>query len=242
MSKLKNEIGNRYGKLVVIERAENNNRGEAQWLCRCDCGCEKVVRANDLRSGRTISCGCLHNNGKDKKIQIGDKYNYLTVLEETSERDHSFIVYKCRCDCGNIILANANALRTGHTQSCGCIKSRGEKKISQILRDNNIPFEIQKTFEDCKDALPLPFDFWVCGKYVIEYDGIQHFETKDNHGWNTLENQKKLLEHDELKNQYCKEHGIPIIRIPYTKYDTLCLEDLLLKEGSIKNYECKQGT
>ena len=59
---------NRYGKLLVSGRAENAEQGRAQWLCRCDCGNEVVVRANNLRSGKTQSCGCMQgtNHGLAK--------------------------------------------------------------------------------------------------------------------------------------------------------------------------------
>jgi len=59
---MKNEIGNRYGKLVVVERApkpEGRPKG-AYWLCKCDCGNSKIVRGADLRSGDVNSCGCLY--------------------------------------------------------------------------------------------------------------------------------------------------------------------------------------
>lgn len=56
-----NEIGNKYGKLVIIERAENYKNGSAQWYCLCDCGnpIKVKVRASSLRDGHTQSCGCL---------------------------------------------------------------------------------------------------------------------------------------------------------------------------------------
>lgn len=55
---LKNELGNTYGYLTVIARAENTKEGRAQWLCRCKCGNEVVVLGKHLRSGNTKSCGC----------------------------------------------------------------------------------------------------------------------------------------------------------------------------------------
>lgn len=52
--------GNRYGKLVVVERLPTDGKGQSiLWLCKCDCGNETYVRANMLRSGHTQSCGCL---------------------------------------------------------------------------------------------------------------------------------------------------------------------------------------
>ena len=51
MSKLKNEIGNHYGKLTVIERAPNNSTGNAMWRCLCECGNETIASGTDLRRG-----------------------------------------------------------------------------------------------------------------------------------------------------------------------------------------------
>lgn len=53
------ETGNRYGRLVVIERAGSVPNGPARWLCKCDCGKEATVKGSDLRRGSTRSCGCL---------------------------------------------------------------------------------------------------------------------------------------------------------------------------------------
>lgn len=53
------ETGNRYGRLTVVRRAESTRGGEARWLCRCECGGEKIARGTKLRRGETRSCGCL---------------------------------------------------------------------------------------------------------------------------------------------------------------------------------------
>ena len=53
-------LGKRFGRFVVLARAENAKRARCpRWLCRCDCGKEKIVRGQHLRQGRTTSCGCL---------------------------------------------------------------------------------------------------------------------------------------------------------------------------------------
>ena len=46
---VKNEIGNKYGRLTVLERAENNKRGSAQWLCECECGNTGIFLGTRLR-------------------------------------------------------------------------------------------------------------------------------------------------------------------------------------------------
>lgn len=59
MPKHKDMTGLRFGRLTVLSRAENNARQDAQWLCRCDCGSEKIIPGVQLRQGKAISCGCL---------------------------------------------------------------------------------------------------------------------------------------------------------------------------------------
>lgn len=63
MGKFKDLKGQRFGKLTVIERAENATNGRVQWRCVCDCGNQTVCRAFNLQSGHTRSCGCLHEEG-----------------------------------------------------------------------------------------------------------------------------------------------------------------------------------
>ena len=65
MPALKNLAGQKFGRLTVIERAENKN-GLVTWKCKCDCGKECVVRSNDLLSNSTKSCGCLREEASHK--------------------------------------------------------------------------------------------------------------------------------------------------------------------------------
>lgn len=59
MSKCKDLSGERFGRLIVVKRLENNKRGNAQWLCHCDCGNDTVVTTVNLCRGHVKSCGCL---------------------------------------------------------------------------------------------------------------------------------------------------------------------------------------
>ena len=97
-------------------------------------------------------------------------------------------VYLCKCDCGNECNVTAISLRSGHTASCGCLKSRGENKISNILSNAKITFEREKTFNTCKfpDSNALArFDFYLPDYNIcIEYDGEQHFRYHYGKTWN----------------------------------------------------------
>lgn len=259
MAKAIDLTNQRFGKLLVLERdfeepKKHPNERQAWWKCKCDCGNIKSYRASVIK--KATSCGCekyqnkkplteewkkhisegLKNTNKRKPIHksplnlIGQKFGLLTVLEETDIRKGKCVVWKCQCDCGNITYAISNALTKGDIKSCGCIKSYGEAKITQILLDNNIYFEREKQFNDCRfpDTNRMArFDFYVDNKYIIEFDGKQHFEINDFFE-QTLQ---QIKEHDNFKNEYCKNHNIPIIRIPYYKLESLTIEDLLMKGG-----------
>lgn len=74
--------------------------------------------------------------------------------------------------------ATCTDITTKNKTSCGCINSKGEAKIIQLLIENNIPFEQQKSFETCRfpnSNYLARFDFYVNNQYLIEFDGKQHF-------------------------------------------------------------------
>ena len=69
------EIGNVYGRLVVIEESGKNDEGRTTWLCQCECGNKKVVSGKHLRAGLVQSCGCLHSLGEEQIAKILRKCN-----------------------------------------------------------------------------------------------------------------------------------------------------------------------
>lgn len=125
----------RFGKLLVIDRADNNGSGKVCWNCKCDCGQGKVAIRSDLRATHVRSCGCLI---KEKNIQknnlIGQKFNRLTITEYCGKYK-----YLCLCDCGKEKIVNIYSLKTGHTKSCGCLhreKTIQRNKINGPLKHN----------------------------------------------------------------------------------------------------------
>lgn len=70
---LKDETGNRYGRLTVLRRYDTKKPSGigAYWLCRCDCGTEVAVQGTKLRNGNTRSCGCLVEMGKAERERLG---------------------------------------------------------------------------------------------------------------------------------------------------------------------------
>lgn len=60
MNRAKDIIGQRFGRYTVLERAGSDANRSAMWLCRCDCGNNRVIRGKDLKNGIIVSCGCYH--------------------------------------------------------------------------------------------------------------------------------------------------------------------------------------
>lgn len=92
-------------------------------------------------------------------------------------------------------------------------------------------FEKQKSFDDLRGESKhgiLRYDFHVIKEnYLIEYDGQHHF--KAGGGWCSEEHVQETQKRDKLKDDYCRDKGIPLIRIPYTHVDNICLKDLKLE-------------
>lgn len=246
MGKLIDLAGQKFGRLTVIkrdfEKEKTVSNKNAYWQCQCDCGKIASIRSTDLRQGKMVSCGCKKLESPYNTANlIGKIFGNLAVLErdfdKESTKTYSKSFWKCTCQCGNIISVAASDLINGHTQSCGCIKSREEEKIISILKEGNIDFIFQKTFEDCRfpeTNRKARFDFYLPQyNILIEYDGKQHYETK-NVGWDNPILLAELKKRDEYKTKWCKENNIPLIRILYTEFQKLNLEYLLNKIGGLK--------
>lgn len=59
--------GQRFGRLVAIEKAERPSCGATMWICKCDCGNMVPVQYSNLKSGATKSCGCLNQENREKR-------------------------------------------------------------------------------------------------------------------------------------------------------------------------------
>lgn len=123
-----------------------------------------------------------------------------------------------------------------HLRGRGCPKcniSKGESKIINILKSKNIEYIYQHRFYDCKNILPLVFDFYLPSmKLCIEYDGIQHFKPIENFGG--YKSYLVTKKNDSIKNTYCENNNIKLIRIPFDRYDYI--ENILLENNIyIKN-------
>ena len=102
--------------------------------------------------------------------------------------------------------------------------------LTQKWLDNyNISYVKEYKFQDCIHKRQLRFDFyveWNKNIILIEVDGMQHYYLST---WTTEDKLKQTKENDEIKNNYCKEHGYTLVRIPYWLYRTSTYENILYK-------------
>ena len=229
--------GQRFFRLTVLEYAEEDkqvyysNAHKPTWKCKCDCGSVCYATTESLRRGDTKSCGCITKERMHAQLKdlSGKRFGHLFVLQFVGTRNHNS-VYRVRCDCGKEYEVNASGLKQGTTRSCGCIReSHGELKIREILENNGVQFVNQKRFNDLTSpfsSAKLRYDFYLPQLNVlIEYDGFQHFYAVNNWGGEDGLNKRQLV--DDIKNNYAKENNYILIRIPYTHYNSIVLDDLL---------------
>lgn len=122
------------------------------------------------------------------------------------------ILHRCKIDGCEWYAAPTNVLDGRGCPRCG--ESSGERMIRQWLDKNNILYEYQKSFLDCRDKKPLPFDFYLPEYNIcVEYDGEQHYKSVDYFGGE--EAFQKRVKHDKVKTEYCYKNSIRLLRIPY---------------------------
>ena len=125
MPKLIDLTGQKFGRLTVLER--NKTRKGVAWICKCDCG--KIVSrlGGSLRSGQTLSCGCLKDE-KHRKDLTNQKFGELTAIEHGKtiyeKSGDKIATWRCKCNCGNVIDVPTFYLTNGTTRSCGCLRRK----------------------------------------------------------------------------------------------------------------------
>lgn len=227
-----------FGKLKAIKPAPKRNDKYTRWVCECECGKIVEVRTDYLTSLHTTSCGCEKEKHFGRTVVLNQPYGKLIPIKYDEIKQK----YICQCECGNITSVLGYNLTTSNTQSCGCLKSKGELKINQLLTNMKVNFKTQYYFDNCRFPSTnrvAYFDYAIFHnnklKMLIEYDGPQH-----EVGWGQKEESlKEIQKRDKFKEEYCKSKKIPLIRISYKDYDKLNEEYLnkIIKEAQEVNEE-----
>lgn len=125
--------------------------------------------------------------------------------------------------CEHVYLVKPNGFLRGN-RCPKCSSSKGEIAIAYFLDKYKIYYKHNNPYRDCSYKSPLRFDFLIFDKeqnlkLIVEFDGIQHFEPVDVFGGE--EGLKETQARDKIKNDFCKENSIPLVRIPYWEIDNI---------------------
>jgi len=210
------KFGNKYDYSLVRYK---NRKSKVRIICPTH-GEFLSTPVNHLKVG-CVKCSKSERRRVNKNIFI-DK----SVDSHRNRYDYSDVEYisdkiKVRIICPThgyfLQKPNDHILGVG-CPSCSC--SKGELKILNYLSDNSIEFEPQKKFDGCLFINNLVFDFYLPSHNIcIEFDGKQHFKPIDFFGGIPVYNETKIR--DGIKDQYCIDKSIKLIRMPYYDSDNV---------------------
>ena len=129
-----NLLGQTFGELRVIGRSRKRTEMGAYWTCLCSCGYTCEATAAELVSGRKTHCGCKSVRSYATSNITGQRFGRLTAMYPTKKRDaKGFVIWHCRCDCGNEPDVSYNNLMYCGQQSCGCRKKEHDQELGTLL-------------------------------------------------------------------------------------------------------------
>lgn len=168
---MKNLLGQKFGKLTVLERDLSRTGGAAYWICQCECGNKKSIRGTSLTSKKnpTRSCGCLSGQNMKDKIDLtsiqGQRFGRLTVIQRDLSKDYGHgkpSYWICKCDCGKQISVLKASLISKDTQSCGCLRKE-KNSLNWTLDLTNKRYGSVIAIENTKEKDKLNRSYiWLC--------------------------------------------------------------------------------
>jgi hypothetical protein len=183
--------------------------------------CKKHGEFEQMANSHLQGFGCSKCYN-EKRTYNTEKFIELSKLKHGNFYDYSLVEYIHSRKKVNIICPIHGEFEQqgdSHLKGSGCPicnASKGEKEIRLFLERNNIIFNTQHTFENCKNERYLPFDFYIpIINTCIEFDGLQHFKPIEYFGGEkTL---KITKAHDKIKTDFCINNSIKLIRIMYNE-------------------------
>lgn len=189
----------------------------------CDKGHKHSIQWANFQQGYGCPECSYERLSELKRMSYDEVKGYIEeqgcfLLSDSYRNAHQKLLIQC--PNGHVFSMNFDKFKIGQRCPC-CMGSSGEKEVRKCLNEIGIEFIEQKRFEDCRNILPLPFDFFIPSLNVcIEYDGEQHFLKNcfgDKDGKVLLETQRR----DKIKTQYCLDNNIKLIRIPYWEMNNI---------------------
>ena len=210
----------------------------------CKCAIHKHefdILPSNLLQGQTGCTECIHIKRVEGVKKTDDEYQkeinvlnpHITLLKYNGMTDSS--LFRCNIHNKEFYMHSSSLIRR-HTGCPECSGYSSEVETQSILNKYDIKYEMQKRFLDCIDKRSLPFDFYLPDyNIIIETDGEQHYRPVKFGGMSiekARQHFKITAKHDQIKNEYCKNNNIILIRVPYWEFSNI--EDYLINK--IKKY------
>lgn len=212
---------------TIVPLDEFKNTGSVMKFKCTVCDYEWQTAPNVLLNRKDYGCPKCANHYKIPEDEIIERLKsanpYVRYIDGYKGIEHH-ANFEC-LKCGHKWHTPMNSVLQG--RGCPhCNLSHGALEIEKTLNNLSIDYETEYRFDDCKDDRSLPFDFYIPSKNIcIEYDGEQHFMpvrfrkgTSQQTIQDKFESQKRR---DKIKDDYCKNNGITLIRIPYTDFNNI---------------------
>nr|DAJ39015.1 MAG TPA: restriction enzyme [Caudoviricetes sp.] len=210
-------------RYIIIDKSKDYLRSDWIEVINQD-GYRGFVSYNKLSQGKNMS---IFNIKINKKNFIYNINNYSKLhgygIEAIRILDKGKWItqgIELRCSCGKIFQTSIGSFQNSKYRCENCSKkmSKWEHIVREYLDDCGIKYISEYRFNDCRDVLPLPFDFYLVDyKKIIEVDGEQHFNvvTFGSDQRVAVDNFKTTQLHDKIKNDYCIKKDIPLLRVSY---------------------------
>lgn len=222
---------------ILVSNIYINNLELLEFVCRKhkNKGIQKTSFGN-LISKENICTFCNKEKHREKQMKTQEEFKNdlykvhggLYKVKGRYQGANNHMEFVCNT-CGNEWSTKPTHLLSGH----GCPKcassSLGEDKIREILHKSNVSFKEEFRISECRYKKPLPFDFAIFDsdenlKRLIEYDGKQHFKPfgfGEKCEITVSREFEKIKLRDRIKDQYCKDNDIPLLRVPYWEFDNI---------------------
>ncbi|MBC5995273.1 hypothetical protein EAI30_07620 [Romboutsia ilealis] len=193
--KIDNNIGKRFGKLVVLERVDNSKDSRKVYRCQCDCGNITDIKGKYLYNGDTRSCVChkkdfkeyKEKNYKEALKKIGEKHGMLTIIDVNMNNKRRAYDMVCKCECGTISRKTYSQIIKGEIVSCGCYaREMSSKRLSEsilsIIKNNhnkNWYFKKHENIVFCRSGYEVIYaNYLIANNIEFEYEP-EHFKLEN---------------------------------------------------------------
>jgi very-short-patch-repair endonuclease len=205
----------------LLETEYKNNSTKMRFRCKCGNEFKTTFQHfKDQNKTECNECSDKRRTGKFKPYTIEQVREIIKSMNcelLTNEYIKNTQKLEIRCKCGEIFttdLATFKGKNKTRCDKCSKKQSTYARVVEYYLRKNNITFIKEYRFKNCRNILPLPFDFYLPKiKTCIEVDGELHYEPSRFSA--SIEDFRIGILRDSIKSDFCKKHRIKLIRIPY---------------------------